>query len=43
MMDRQGAPGVQFDEEGSGYGFKVVKQIPAAQAEQPTTCQMQRF
>ena len=43
MMDRQGAPGVQFDVEGSGYGFKVVKQIPAAQAEQPTTCQMQRF
>jgi branched-chain amino acid transport system substrate-binding protein len=43
VMDRQGAPGVQFDVEGSGYGFKVVKQIPAAQAEQPTTCQMQRF
>ena len=43
VMERQGTPGVQFDVEGSGYGFKVVKQISAAQAEQPTTCQMQRF
>lgn len=42
VMDRLGAPGVKFDVEGSGYGFKVVKTIPAASAEQPTTCRMQR-
>ena len=42
MMDRQGAPGVPFDVEGSGYGFRVVKNIEAARAELPTTCKMQR-
>ncbi|CAN5845987.1 branched-chain amino acid ABC transporter substrate-binding protein [soil metagenome] len=42
MMDRQGAPGVPFDVEGSGYGFRVVKNIEAARAEMPTTCKMQR-
>ena len=41
-MDKQGTPGVKFDVEGSGYGFRVVKQITAAQAELPTTCQMKR-
>ena len=25
VMDRQGAPGVKFDVEGSGYGFRVIK------------------
>jgi len=42
VMDRQGAPGVRFDVEGSGYGFRVVKTIAATAAEQPTTCRMQR-
>jgi len=42
VMDKMGAPGVKFDVEGSGYGFRVIKTIPAASAEQPTTCQMQR-
>ena len=42
VMDKQGTPGVNFDVEGSGYGFRVVKQITAAQAELPTTCQMKR-
>ena len=42
VMDRQGAPGVRFDVEGSGYGFRVVRQVSAAQAELPTTCQMVR-
>lgn len=42
VMDRQGTPGVKFDVEGSGYGFRVIKQISAAQAEQPTTCRMAR-
>ena len=42
VMDRQGAPGVKFDVEGSGYGFRVVKTLTPAQAEQPTRCNMQR-
>ena len=43
VMDRQGAPGVKFDVEGSGYGFRVVRQIPAAKAQQPHSCSMQRY
>jgi branched-chain amino acid transport system substrate-binding protein len=42
VMDKQGAPGVKFDVEGSGYGFRVVKTIPASKAEMPTSCKMQR-
>ncbi len=43
VMDKQGQPGVKFDVEGSGYGFRVVREIAAAQAEQPHSCQMQRY
>ena len=43
LMEKQGAQGVTFDVEGSGYGFRVVKDIPAAQTQQPHSCQMQRF
>ena len=43
VMDKKGAPGVKFDVEGSGYGFRVVRQIPAARAQQPHSCTMQRF
>jgi len=42
VMDRQGAPGVVFDVEGSGYGFRVVKALTAAAAELPSSCKMQR-
>jgi branched-chain amino acid transport system substrate-binding protein len=42
VMDRQGANGVRFDVEGSGYGFRVVKTIAAERAEMPTRCNMQR-
>ena len=42
VMEKMGTPGVKFDVEGSGYGFRVIKTISAASAEQPTTCQMQR-
>jgi branched-chain amino acid transport system substrate-binding protein len=41
-MDRQGQPGVTFDVEGSGYGFRVVRQVTAAAAEQPHNCRMIR-
>jgi len=42
VMDRQGTPGVQFDVEGSGYGFRVVKTIGPERAELPTSCKMKR-
>jgi branched-chain amino acid transport system substrate-binding protein len=40
VMDKLGTPGVKFDVEGSGYGFRVIKQISAKAAELPTTCRM---
>lgn len=43
VMDKQGQPGVRFDVEGSGYGFRVVRDIPAEKAQQPHTCNMQRY
>jgi len=43
VMERQGTPGVRFDVEGSGYGFRVMKQLTPAQAELPHSCQMVRF
>ena len=42
VMDRQGTPGVRFDVEGSGYGFRVVRQVAPAQAEMPHACRMAR-
>jgi len=42
VMDRQGAPGVKFDVEGSGYGFRVIRNITPQQAEQPHSCNMAR-
>lgn len=38
QMDRQGAPGVRFDVEGSGYGFRTVRRFTAAEVERPHTC-----
>ncbi|WP_194792907.1 branched-chain amino acid ABC transporter substrate-binding protein [Caenimonas koreensis] len=43
IMEKQGSPGVKFDVEGSGYGFRVIRSITAAQAELPTTCKMSRL
>lgn len=42
QMERQGAPGVRFDVEGSGYGFRVIRTLSAAQAEQGSACKMVR-
>ncbi|MDA7417209.1 branched-chain amino acid ABC transporter substrate-binding protein [Xenophilus arseniciresistens] len=42
VMDRQGSPGVDFDVEGSGYGFRVIKDIAPAQAQMPHSCRMER-
>jgi branched-chain amino acid transport system substrate-binding protein len=42
VMDRQGAPGVKFDVEGSGFGFRVVRQFPPPKVEMPHSCKMVR-
>ena len=42
VMDRVGAPGVKFDVEGSGYGFRTLRRFEAAQVETPHTCRMTR-
>ena len=42
MMAKQGGSDVPFDVEGSGYGFKVVKQFKAAEVELPSSCKMNR-
>ena len=42
VMDKAGTPGVKFDVEGSGYGFRVIKSLAATQAEMPSSCVMQR-
>jgi branched-chain amino acid transport system substrate-binding protein len=41
-MGKQGSPGVKFDVEGSGYGFRVIKTISPERAEQPSSCKMVR-
>jgi branched-chain amino acid transport system substrate-binding protein len=43
VMDKAGTPGVKFDVEGSGYGFRVIKTVAPAQAELPHACKMLRF
>ena len=42
VMERQGAPGVPFDVEGSGYGFRVVRQLSADDAAMAHSCRMKR-
>ena len=42
VMGKQGAPGVKFDVEGSGYGFRVVKTSAADKAAMATSCKMVR-
>lgn len=42
VMQRQGDPGVPFDVEGSGYGFKVIRSVKPEQAMLPHTCKMVR-
>ncbi|MBX3606059.1 MAG: branched-chain amino acid ABC transporter substrate-binding protein [Piscinibacter sp.] len=42
VMDKAGTPGVRHDNEGSGYGFRTVRRLDAAQTEQPHQCTMER-
>ena len=41
-MDKAGTPGVHFDNEGSGYGFRTVLALPPERAIPPTVCKMKR-
>ncbi|MFM8691108.1 MAG: ABC transporter substrate-binding protein, partial [Limnohabitans sp.] len=43
LMQRQGDAGVHFDVEGSGYGFRFIRQLTSEQAHMPHSCAMQRF
>jgi branched-chain amino acid transport system substrate-binding protein len=42
VMDRAGGDGVRYDVEGSGYGFRTLRRVPAEQAEVAHTCRMAR-
>jgi branched-chain amino acid transport system substrate-binding protein len=42
MMAKQSGPDVPFDVEGSGYGFKVIRQFKAQELELPSVCKMNR-
>ena len=42
VMDKAGQPGVRFDTEGSGYGFRVLQALSAQEAALPTSCAMTR-
>ena len=42
IMAKQGSVDVPLDVEGSGYGFKTVRQFKAAEVELPSSCKMNR-
>ncbi|MBN3758714.1 branched-chain amino acid ABC transporter substrate-binding protein [Paraburkholderia sp. Tr-20389] len=41
-MDKVGTPGVHFDNEGSGYGFRTVLALASERTVPATTCRMKR-
>lgn len=42
VMERVGAPGVRFDVEGSGYGFRTVRRFETTEVALPHGCRMAR-
>ena len=42
LMERAGAEGVATDIEGSGFGFRTVRRLPAAEVSDPPDCRMAR-
>jgi len=42
VMGKAGTPGVRFDNEGSGYGFRTLRTVAANDSALPTPCKMQR-
>lgn len=41
-MDKTGTPGVRFDNEGSGYGFRTVLALSRGETAVPAVCRMKR-
>ena len=41
-MERAGAAGVETDIEGSGFGFRTVRRLAAAEVSDPPACRMAR-
>ncbi len=42
VMERAGSPGVPFDVEGTGFGFRTLRRFDAPAVAQPHACRMQR-
>ncbi len=42
LMERAGSPGVPFDVEGSGFGFRTLRRFEAEAVAQPHACRMPR-
>jgi branched-chain amino acid transport system substrate-binding protein len=42
VMDRVGAPGVRHEVEGSDFGFRTLRRLPAEAVTQPHQCRMSR-
>ena len=42
VMERAGSPGVPFDVEGSGFGFRTLRRFEAEAVAQPHACRMPR-
>jgi len=42
QMDKAGTPGVRHDNEGSGYGFRTVLELPPQRTVPAMTCRMKR-
>ena len=43
VMRKAGSDGVRFDVEGSGYGFRTLRYLSAAQTELPHSCKMPAY
>ncbi|HMW23397.1 MAG TPA: branched-chain amino acid ABC transporter substrate-binding protein [Burkholderiaceae bacterium] len=43
VMQKAGSEGVRFDAEGSGYGFRTLRYLSAAQTELPHSCKMPAY
>jgi branched-chain amino acid transport system substrate-binding protein len=42
VFTKAGTTGVKYDLEGTGFGFKTLVAVPAAQSDVPTSCNMKR-
>ena len=42
ILGRAGTEGIRHDVEGSGYGFRTLQRMTAAESSQPSSCRMER-